>query len=44
MITVESLVNIWSPNWAVVVFYAALVIVLTVRPPGCSAGVRSRAQ
>ena len=34
MITVESLVDIWSPNWAIVVFYAALVIVLTIRPSG----------
>jgi branched-chain amino acid transport system permease protein len=34
MITVESLVDVWSPNWAIVVFYAALVIVLTVRPSG----------
>jgi len=34
MITVESVVDIWSPNWASVVFYAALVIVLIVRPSG----------
>jgi branched-chain amino acid transport system permease protein len=34
MITLESLVSIWSPNWAIVVFYAALVLVLTVRPSG----------
>ena len=34
MITVESVVDIWSPNWAIVVFYAALVLVLTVRPSG----------
>jgi branched-chain amino acid transport system permease protein len=34
MITLESLVSIWSPNWAIVVFYAALVIVLTIRPSG----------
>jgi branched-chain amino acid transport system permease protein len=34
MMTVESLVNIWSPEWAIVVFYAALVIVLTFRPTG----------
>jgi branched-chain amino acid transport system permease protein len=34
MITLESVVDIWSPNWAIVVFYAALVIVLTVRPVG----------
>jgi branched-chain amino acid transport system permease protein len=34
MITIESVVDIWSPNWAIVVFYAALVIVLVVRPSG----------
>jgi branched-chain amino acid transport system permease protein len=34
MITIESVVDIWSPNWAIVVFYAALVIVLIVRPSG----------
>jgi branched-chain amino acid transport system permease protein len=34
MITLESVVSIWSPNWAIVVFYAALVIVLTIRPSG----------
>jgi branched-chain amino acid transport system permease protein len=34
MLTLESLVDIWSPNWAIVVFYAALVIVLVVRPAG----------
>jgi branched-chain amino acid transport system permease protein len=34
MMTVESLVNIWSPEWAIVVFYAALVLVLIFRPAG----------
>jgi branched-chain amino acid transport system permease protein len=34
MMTVESLVNIWSPEWAIVVFYAALVLVLTFHPTG----------
>jgi branched-chain amino acid transport system permease protein len=34
MMTVESLVNIWSPEWAIVVFYAALVLVLIFRPTG----------
>jgi branched-chain amino acid transport system permease protein len=34
MITLESVVTIWSPNWAIVVFYAALVLVLTIRPSG----------
>ena len=44
MITVESLVDIWSPNWAIVVFYAALVIVLTVRPAGLFGRRAVRAQ
>jgi branched-chain amino acid transport system permease protein len=34
MITIESVVDIWSPDWAIVVFYAALVVVLIVRPSG----------
>ena len=34
MLTVESLVDIWSPDWAIVVFYAALVLVLLIRPSG----------
>jgi branched-chain amino acid transport system permease protein len=44
MITVESLVDIWSPDWAVVVFYAALVIVLTIRPTGLFGRREVRAQ
>jgi branched-subunit amino acid ABC-type transport system permease component len=44
MITVESLVDIWSPNWAIVVFYAALVIVLMVRPEGMFGRAPTRAQ
>jgi len=44
MITVESVVDIWSPNWAVAVFYAALVIVLTVRPSGLFGRREVRAQ
>jgi branched-chain amino acid transport system permease protein len=34
MLTVESLVDIWSPQWAIVVFYAVLVLVLVIRPAG----------
>src|SRR5712691_11155344 len=34
MLTLESVVNIWQPNWAVVVFYAAVVIVLVLKPEG----------
>jgi branched-chain amino acid transport system permease protein len=34
MMTLESVVSIWSPAWAIVVFYAALVLVLIFRPTG----------
>ena len=34
MITLESVVTIWYPTWAIVVFYAALVLVLMLRPSG----------
>jgi branched-chain amino acid transport system permease protein len=34
MLTLESLVDVWSPEWAIVVFYAALVLVLVIRPSG----------
>ncbi len=34
MLTVVSLVDIWSPTWANAVFYAALVLVLLIRPTG----------
>jgi branched-chain amino acid transport system permease protein len=34
MLTLESLVDIWQPQWAIVVFYAALVLVLVIRPTG----------
>jgi branched-chain amino acid transport system permease protein len=44
MTTAESLVDIWSPDWAVVVFYVALVLVLTVRPTGLFGRRAVRAQ
>jgi branched-chain amino acid transport system permease protein len=44
MITLESVVDIWSPNWAILVFYAALVIVLTFRPAGLFGRQAARAQ
>ncbi|HYZ52526.1 MAG TPA: branched-chain amino acid ABC transporter permease [Streptosporangiaceae bacterium] len=44
MLTLESLVTIWSPNWAVVVFYAALVVVLVLRPAGFLGRQAVRAQ
>src|SRR5262244_3180326 len=44
MITLESVVDIWSPNWAIVVFYAALILVLTVKPTGLFGKREARAQ
>jgi branched-chain amino acid transport system permease protein len=44
MITLESVVDIWSPNWAILVFYAALVLVLTFRPVGLFGRQAARAQ
>jgi branched-chain amino acid transport system permease protein len=45
MITLESVVDVvWSPSWAVVVFYAALVLVLSVRPTGIFGRREARAQ
>jgi branched-chain amino acid transport system permease protein len=45
MTTVEAIVAVvWSPTWATVVFYAALVIVLTVRPIGIFGRQAVRAQ
>jgi branched-chain amino acid transport system permease protein len=44
MLTLESLVDIWQPTWAIVVFYAALVLVLLVRPTGFFGRQAVRAQ
>jgi branched-chain amino acid transport system permease protein len=44
MITLESVVDIWQPTWAIVVFYAALVLVLLVRPTGFFGRKAVRAQ
>jgi branched-chain amino acid transport system permease protein len=45
MITLESVVDVvWSPSWAVVVFYAALVLVLSIRPAGIFGSREARAQ
>jgi branched-chain amino acid transport system permease protein len=44
MITLESVVTIWYPTWAIVVFYAALVIVLLVKPTGFFGRKAVRAQ
>ena len=44
MITLESVVDIWQPTWAIAVFYAALVLVLLVRPTGFFGRKAVRAQ
>ncbi len=44
MTTVEAFVDIWQPDWSVVVFYLAMVIVLTVRPQGLFGRSAARAQ
>jgi branched-chain amino acid transport system permease protein len=44
MLTVVSLVDIWSPTWANAVFYAALVLVLLIRPAGFLGRQAVRAQ
>jgi branched-chain amino acid transport system permease protein len=44
MTTAESLVDIWQPNWAVAVFYLALVVVLVFRPTGLLGRPATRAQ
>jgi branched-chain amino acid transport system permease protein len=44
MLTLESLVDIWQPTWAIVVFYAALVLVLVIRPTGFFGRKAVRAQ
>jgi branched-chain amino acid transport system permease protein len=44
MSVTEAIVDIWSPTWSVVVFYAALVIVLTFRPQGLFGQREARAQ
>ena len=44
MLTAEAIVDIWQPTWSVAVFYAALVVVLTVRPRGLFGRQEARAQ
>ena len=45
MITLEGVVDwFWSPSWSVVVFYAALVLVLAFRPAGLLGRQAARAQ
>ena len=44
MLTLESVVTVWQPTWAVAVYYAALVIVLLYRPTGLFGRKAVRAQ
>jgi branched-chain amino acid transport system permease protein len=44
MVTGEEIVNIWAPTWSTAVFYAALVIVLVIRPAGLFGKPEVRAQ
>jgi branched-chain amino acid transport system permease protein len=45
MLTLEAVVDVvWSPTWAVAVFYAALVLVLVLRPTGLFGRAAVRAQ
>src|SRR6266498_3207486 len=44
MSVTEAIVDIWSPTWSVVVFYVALVVVLTFRPQGLFGQREARAQ
>jgi len=44
MVTAEEIVNLWQPNWATVVYYAVLVIVLLVKPVGLFGKREARAQ
>src|SRR5579871_5006030 len=44
MLTLESVVSVYQPQWAVAVYYAALVIVLLYRPTGLFGRKAVRAQ
>lgn len=44
MLTIEDLVVIWAPTWSQLVFYIALVLVLTFRPEGLFGKKAVRAQ
>jgi branched-chain amino acid transport system permease protein len=34
MVTVEDIVNVWSPTWATLSFFLLLIVVLSLRPQG----------
>ncbi len=45
MLTLEDVVSVvWSPTWSTLVFFAALVIVLSVKPTGLFGRAAARAQ
>jgi branched-chain amino acid transport system permease protein len=44
MTVIEAIVDIWQPDWAVAVFYLAMVIILVVRPQGLFGRRAARAQ
>jgi branched-chain amino acid transport system permease protein len=44
MLTLEAVVSIWYPEWSIAVFYAALVLVLVIRPAGFLGRKAVRAQ
>jgi branched-chain amino acid transport system permease protein len=44
MLTLESVLGVWYPNWETAVFYAALVLVLVIRPTGFFGRQAVRAQ
>lgn len=44
MLTIEDIVVIWAPTWSQLVFYIALVLVLTFRPQGLFGKKAVRAQ
>jgi branched-chain amino acid transport system permease protein len=44
MLVINDVVSIWSPTWAPLVFFVALVLVLSVRPQGLFGRSAVRAQ
>ncbi len=44
MLTLETVVGVWYPNWETAVFYGALVLVLLIRPTGFLGRQAVRAQ
>jgi branched-chain amino acid transport system permease protein len=34
MVTIEDIVNVWSPTWATMSFFLILIVVLSLRPQG----------